>query len=79
MGDEEKVTKAARGQEIKEYTALDRSSAGIKGQSAIGFAEGTFKGGIENLGHSIKGVSAVQENNGGVKGRKDTVKYPSAD
>lgn len=74
--DEQKISSAHRGQKIKEVTALDRSSVGVKGQSSMGEAEGTFKGGLDYLGHSLKGVSAEQEGNGSANpGKKGTVKY----
>ena len=75
--DNEKISKAPRGQTIKEVTALDRSSVGSKAQAALSAAEGTFKGGIDNLSHSLSGVVAKQDVNS-PQGRKDTVKYPSA-
>ncbi len=70
--DNMKTSKAKNGQEIIEVAALDRSSVGEMGKSAVYDGEGNSpKGGPDYLGHSIKGVSAVQEGNGaGNPGRK---------
>lgn len=77
--DEKRTSKAKFGQEIIEVTALDRSSVGNKGIEALGSSsEGSFKGGVENLGHSLKGVSSVADGNGAAKGRKGADLYPSS-
>lgn len=79
--DNKEIMKAKRGQEIINVTALDRSSVGEKGATAVyadGSGEQSRRGGVDYLGHSLKGVSAVQENNG-LKGTKGKVKYPSGD
>ena len=77
--DNQKTSKAKFGQDIIEVTALDRSSVGMKDTSAV-YGEGapSFKGGVENLGHSLKGVSAVSEGNGATKGTKGGNLYPSS-
>jgi len=78
--DEKVTSKAKFGQEVIEVTALDRSSVGSKGASEV-FGNATnhaFKGGVDNLGHSLEGVKAQQDGNGSVKGTKGAALYPSS-
>lgn len=60
MGDNTSVTKGPNGQSLVQAQALDRSSAGAE----MNVRE-PMKGGVDYLGHSLKGVSAVQSSNGG--------------
>ena len=61
-------TKGKDGQTLIQAQAVDKSSAGSDMK-----VNWSMKGGPEYLGHSIKGVSAVQDGNGANKGRKSTL------
>lgn len=73
--DNKYTSKAKFGQEIIQTNPLDRSSAGEKGEAVI---EQPMKGGVDYLGHSLKGVSAVQDGNGATKGTKGGSLYPTS-
>lgn len=53
-------TKIARGQEINTAVAMDNVELAMDIPTSI-VDEGGFRGGVENLAHSLKGATAVRD------------------